>query len=350
MSLLEIALKYTVVIGISTMVLLFGSFLFLFINSQQKKIQYHKNLYILNEKQKELLTRQNLLLEQGVKERTAELSKQKEALENALIDLKSTQLQLIHAEKMASLGQLTAGIAHEIQNPLNFVNNFSEVNTELLLEVKEQLGQENLSESNKKDINVIIEDIIENLKKINQHGKRADGIVKSMLQHTRTHSGEKEFTDINALADECLKLSYHAFRAKDKLFTATIKTEFDQSLNKINIIAQEITRVLINLYNNACYSINEKRQQKGAGYEPTIWVTTKSTANTAEITVKDNGLGIPQKFIDKIYNPFFTTKPPGEGTGLGLSLSYDVIKAHRGELKVRSVEGEFAEFTVQLLY
>src|SRR6476661_5010288 len=194
MSLLEIALKYTVVIGISTMVLLFGSFLFLFINSQQKKIQYHKNLYILNEKQKELLTRQNLLLEQGVKERTAELSKQKEALENALIDLKSTQLQLIHAEKMASLGQLTAGIAHEIQNPLNFVNNFSEVNTELLLEVKEQLGQENLSESNKKDINVTIEDIIENLKKINQHGKRADGIVKSMLQHTRTHSGEKEFT------------------------------------------------------------------------------------------------------------------------------------------------------------
>jgi len=266
-----------------------------------------------------------------------------ESLQQALNELKLTQEQLIQSEKMASLGELTAGIAHEIQNPLNFVNNFSEVSNELLDEMKTELAT-----GNQQEAIVIADDVKQNLEKILHHGKRADAIVKGMLQHSRTSTGQKEPTDINALADEYLRLSYHGLRAKHKSFNATLKTDFDETIGKINIIPPDIGRVLLNLYNNAFYALNEKRKQQSNGYEPTISVATKNINNTVEITVKDNGNGIPKNIADKIFQPFFTTKPTGEGTGLGLSLSYDIIKAHAGELKMDSKEGEGTEFTIKL--
>ena len=244
---------------------------------------------------------------------------------------------------MASLGELTAGIAHEIQNPLNFVNNFSEVNKELLTEMSEEIDKENFSE-----VKAIAKDIIENEEKINHHGKRADSIVKGMLQHSRSSSGQKEPTDINVLADEYLRLAYHGLRAKDNTFNASIKTDFDKSISKINIVPQDIGRVLLNIYNNAFYTVNERKEQQSKGYEPTISVTTKKSGNHITISVSDNGKGIPQKVVDKIFQPFFTTKPTGQGTGLGLTLSYDTIKAHGGEIKVETKEGEFTEFIITI--
>ena len=271
------------------------------------------------------------------------LERQKIKVEATLSDLKSTQAQLIQSEKMASLGELTAGIAHEIQNPLNFVNNFSEVNTELVNEL-----QTELKAGNTEDAIAISNDIKENEEKINHHGKRADAIVKNMLQHSRTSTGQKEPTDINALVDEYLRLSYHGLRAKDKSFSANFKTDFDDSIGNINIVPQDIGRVLLNLYNNAFYAVNEKAKQQPNGYEPTISASTKKINNKVELTVKDNGNGIPQKALDKIFQPFFTTKPTGEGTGLGLSLSYDIVKAHGGEIKVETKEGEGSKFIIQL--
>ncbi len=268
-----------------------------------------------------------------------------EELKRSLEDLRATQNQLIHREKMASLGELTSGIAHEIQNPLNFVNNFSEVNKELLDEMKEEIKKGNIDE-----VNALANDVIENEQKINHHGKRADAIVKGMLQHSRAGTGHKELTDINAFANEHLRLSYHGMRAKDKGFNATIKTEFDESIGKIDVIPQDIGRVLLNLYNNAFYAVDEKKKQQVKDYEPAITVTTKKIDDEVKLTVKDNGNGIPQNIIDKIFQPFFTTKPTGQGTGLGLSLSYDIIKAHGGEIKVKSEEGEGSEFIVQLPY
>ncbi|MEO6070977.1 MAG: ATP-binding protein, partial [Chitinophagaceae bacterium] len=247
------------------------------------------------------------------------------------------------SEKMASLGELTAGVAHEIQNPLNFVNNFSEVNKELLAEMKDELDKGNIAEAK-----LIAREVISNEEKINQHGKRADAIVKGMLQHSQKSTGQKEPTNINALADEYLRLSYHGLRAKDKFFNADLKTDFDESIGNINVIPQEIGRVLLNLFNNAFYSVTEKEKQIGKGFHPMVSVTTKKINGKAEIIVKDNGNGIAEKILDKIYQPFFTTKPTGQGTGLGLSLSYDIIKAHGGSLNVNSKEGEFAEFVVQL--
>jgi signal transduction histidine kinase len=292
-------------------------------------------------------------LEIDVAERTAELRKQKEELEITLDELKAAQAQLIHSEKMASLGELTAGIAHEIQNPLNFVNNFSEVNKELLLEMKQEIDSGNLSEA----IN-IAKDIEDNEGKINFHGKRADAIVKSMLQHSRSSSGKKEPTDINALADEYLRLAYHGLRAKDKSFNAKFETDFDDRIGQINIVHQDIGRVLLNLINNAFYAVSEKQKQGIPGYEPTITVTTKrigdspdpdSNRDRVQITVADNGNGVPKKVLDKIFQPFFTTKPTGLGTGLGLSLSYDIItRGHGGELKVETKDGEGAEFIIIL--
>ena len=281
--------------------------------------------------------------------------KANKVLETTLANLKSTQSQLIQSEKMASLGELTAGIAHEIQNPLNFVNNFSDVNKELIDELKGELATGNGQQAIE-----IADDIKANEEKINHHGKRADAIVKSMLQHSRSSSGVKEATDINALADEYLRLSYHGLRAKDKSFNATLKTDFDESLSadqagigKINIVPQEIGRVILNLINNAFHAVDEKRKasqplKRGVEYEPTVTVSTKKFGDTVLISVKDNGNGIPQKVLDKIFQPFFTTKPTGQGTGLGLSLSYDIIKAHGGELKVDTKEGEYAEFIVIL--
>ena len=275
--------------------------------------------------------------------------KANEVLESTLSNLKSTQSQLIQSEKMASLGELTAGIAHEIQNPLNFVNNFSDVNQELLVEMKDEMKKGNIEEADS-----LANDVIENEQKINHHGKRADAIVKGMLQHSRQSSGHKEPTDINALADEYLRLSYHGLRAKDKTFNAEIKTDFDGTIGKINIIPQDIGRVLLNLFNNAFYAVSER--QKAAGgklnaerdYQPSVFVTTMQCDDKIQIIVKDNGNGIPQKIVDKIFQPFFTTKPTGEGTGLGLSLAYDIIKVHGGTLKVESKDGEGSEFIIQL--
>ena len=266
-----------------------------------------------------------------------------ESLQHALNELKLTQEQLVQSEKMASLGELTAGIAHEIQNPLNFVNNFSEVNSELIDELQEEIDISNFSE-----VKTIADDIKENEKKILHHGKRADAIVKSMLQHSRSSSGKKEPTDINALADEYLRLAYHGLRAKDKSFNAKFETQFDNSIGKINIISQDIGRVLVNLINNAFYAVSEKKKQNISNYNPTVTVTTKKTGEKVEIKVSDNGNGIPPKVLDKIFQPFFTTKPTGQGTGLGLSLSYDIVKAHGGELKVETKEGSGSEFIVSI--
>jgi signal transduction histidine kinase len=271
------------------------------------------------------------------------LQEQKQKVENTLEQLRSTQTQLIQSEKMASLGELTAGIAHEIQNPLNFVNNFSEVNDELLKELKAEADKGNFEE-----VKAIAKDIEFNSEKINHHGKRADAIVKGMLQHSRSSNGVKEATNINALADEYLRLSYHGLRAKDKSFNATMKTDFDESIDSINIIPQDIGRVVLNLINNAFYAVDEKKKQSQNGYEPTVTVTTAKQNGKVEIKVKDNGNGIPQKVLDKIFQPFFTTKPTGQGTGLGLSLSYDIVKAHGGELKVETKEGEGTVFIILL--
>ncbi len=283
-------------------------------------------------------------LDLQVKEdQSVKLKKEKEKLEKTLSELQATQKQLIQSEKMASLGELTAGIAHEIQNPLNFVNNFSEINNELIGEMKQEL-----QDGNKEGAISIANDIEQNLEKINHHGKRADAIVKGMLQHSQKSSGQKEPTDINALCDEYLRLAFHGLRAKDKNFNSDFKTDFDESIGKINIVPQDIGRVLLNLYNNAFYAVNEKKKQKPDGYNPTISVSTKKTGDKVILTVEDNGNGIPQNFVDKIFQPFFTTKPTGQGTGLGLSLSYDIIKAHGGELKVESKEGEGTTFIIQL--
>jgi signal transduction histidine kinase/streptogramin lyase len=286
------------------------------------------------------LKQRNVELEEKVLHRTKELK-------HSLEELRDTQTQLIQREKMASLGELTAGIAHEIQNPLNFIKNFSEVNIELIDELKEEQGKDLRDMETEKKI---LDHIQQNEEKVIQHGKRADGIVKGMLGHSRANTGLKEPTDLNALADEYFRLSYHGLRAKDKSFNALIETDFDATIGKININSQDVGRVLLNLFNNSFYSVNEKKKSiVNAGYEPKVRLSTKNLVKKIEIQVWDNGLGIPKKIIDKIYQPFFTTKPTGEGTGLGLSLSYDIItKMHGGEIKVDSEQGEYAAFTIIL--
>jgi signal transduction histidine kinase len=269
--------------------------------------------------------------------------KAKQKIEKAYDDLKSTQSQLIQSEKMASLGELTAGIAHEIQNPLNFVNNFSEVSNELLVEMKEELEKGNLE-----DVKAITDDVQHNLEKILHHGKRADAIVKGMLQHSRSSSGKKEPADINVLADEYLRLAYHGLRAKDKSFNSKMETDFDQTIGKINVIPQDIGRVILNLITNAFYVVDEKKKSGLANYDPMVSVSTKKLGDKIEISVKDNGNGIPEKVLAKIFQPFFTTKPTGQGTGLGLSLSYDIVKAHGGDLSVETKEGEGTAFKIIL--
>jgi two-component system, NtrC family, sensor kinase len=307
------------------------------LNRQLIENEELKNKAIEHEQEKQhLLANQNELLEKQVSERTIELNQSIETL-------KETQNQLIQSEKLASLGELTAGIAHEIQNPLNFVNNFSEVSTELVDEMNEEIEKENLNEAKE-----IASDLKQNLEKINHHGKRAADIVKGMLQHSSSGSGKKEPTNINALADEYLRLAYHGLRAKDKSFNAVMKTDFDENLGNINIIPQDMGRVILNLITNAFYVVNEKNKQNISGYEPMVTVSTKKENNKIFISVKDNGNGIPEKIVDKIFQPFFTTKPTGQGTGLGLSLSYDIVKAHGGELKVETNEGEGSEFVIEL--
>lgn len=287
--------------------------------------------------------RRSIKLRERERSRERELKQAKE-IEKAYNDLKATQAQLIQSEKMASLGELTAGIAHEIQNPLNFVNNFSEVNSELISEMKEAMANGNLSEAK-----AIAENIDENERKIIFHGKRADGIVKSMLQHSRNSNNKKEPTDINALADEYLRLAYHGLRAKDKSFNANMKTEFDSGIGLIDVVPQDLGRVILNLITNAFYAVTERKLQTESGYEPMVSIRTRKSENKVEIRVKDNGNGIPQKVLDKIFQPFFTTKPTGQGTGLGLSMSYDIVtKVHGGELTVETKPGEGSEFIIKL--
>jgi len=268
------------------------------------------------------------------------LQKKNTQIEQTLVQLRTTQTRLIHSEKMASLGELTAGIAHEIQNPLNFVNNFSEVNNELIEEMN--------NEGDINEIKALANNIKQNNEKIAFHGKRADAIVKGMLQHSRTGSGVKEPSDINRLADEYLRLAYQGFRARDKSFNATFSTEFDNGINKVDIVPQEIGRVILNLINNAFYAVNERAKQGVAGYEPTVIVGTRRLQDRIEISVKDNGSGIASSIKDKIFQPFFTTKPTGQGTGLGLSLAYDIVKAHGGEVKVETKENEGSAFFIIL--
>ena len=288
-----------------------------------------------------------ILLEETIQElelKRKAIEETNTALQKTLDELKATQAQLIQSEKMASLGELTAGIAHEIQNPLNFVNNFSEVSNELLDEMTEQLEQGNASEAK-----AIANEVKMSLEKINLHGKRADGIVKSMLQHSRTSNNKKEPADINVLADEYLRLAYHGLRAKDKSFNAALKTDYDENIGLIKIISQDIGRVILNLITNAFYAVMEKKKLQPEGYEPTVTVSTKKIDNKIIVNVKDNGTGIPQKALDKIFQPFFTTKPTGQGTGLGLSLSYDIVnKGHGGEIKVDTKQGEYTSFSVIL--
>ena len=320
-----------------------------FITKRQRKTMERDRMMAL-EREKEYKVTESIKaeLELQVQERTAALTKQKEELQQTITELKATQAQLIQSEKMASLGELTAGIAHEIQNPLNFVNNFSEVSTELVEEMNEEIAKGNIEE-----VKAIATDLKQNLEKINHHGKRAGDIVKGMLQHSRSSTGMKEPTEINKLADEYLRLAYHGLRAKDKTFNAVMKTDYDERIGTVNIVAQDFGRVILNLITNAFYSVNEKSksiQQDNAEvkYQPTVSVNTKMVGGRVEIRVADNGNGIPQQVIDKIFQPFFTTKPAGQGTGLGLSLSYDIVKAHGGKIRARNKETGGAEFVILL--
>lgn len=291
-----------------------------------------------------IVKEQNQELDRLVAERTAELTRQKQELEKAIELLQTTQQQLIQAEKLASLGELTAGIAHEIQNPLNFVNNFADVSTELIDEMEEELNKGDTEEAI-----AIAGDLKQNLEKIIHHGKRADSIVKGMLQHSRASTGQKEAVNINTVADEYLRLAYHGLRAKDKSFNAEMVTHFADGMPNINVVPQDVGRVLLNLFTNAFYAVRQKQKTAGADFKPMLEVTTSFNAEDVIIKVKDNGTGIPDEIKDKIMQPFFTTKPTGEGTGLGLSLSYDIIvKGHGGKIDIESAEGEGSTFTIEL--
>jgi two-component system, NtrC family, sensor kinase len=296
-----------------------------------------------NNRQKQ---RANALLQQ----QKEEINIQKNVAEKAFIELKSTQAQLIQSEKMASLGELTAGIAHEIQNPLNFVNNFSDVNTELVDELKSELDRlgSPAAIGNTQSANAIADSIKENEQKINHHGKRADAIVKGMLQHSRASTGQKELTDVNALTDEYLRLAYHGLRAKDKAFNSKVETDFEPSVGNINIVPQDIGRALLNLVNNAFYAVHEKEKLQATGYKPQVIVSTRKLDDKVEISVKDNGNGIPGSIKEKIFQPFFTTKPTGQGTGLGSSLAYDIVKANGGEIKAENMESGGAMFIITI--
>ncbi|MBF9222931.1 ATP-binding protein [Hymenobacter ruricola] len=314
--------------------------------SQKKTLEKERVLREEEEKAKRLIEAQNAQLEHLVNERTAALTHQAEELRAALTELKTTQAQLIQSEKMASLGELTAGIAHEIQNPLNFVNNFAEVSTELVTELEEERDKPDRDLELEADL---LADLKQNLQKIHQHGGRAASIVRGMLEHSRQSSGERTPTDLNALADEYLRLAYHGLRAKDKSFNATLKPDFDPNLPPVEVIAQDLGRVLLNLLTNAFYAVKQRQQRGEPGYAPTVSVSTRRVGDAVELRVQDNGTGMPESVKAKIFQPFFTTKPTGEGTGLGLSLSYDIVtQGHGGTLVVESREGEGTEFVISL--
>jgi len=304
-------------------------------NKQNRALNKERKKTLAEEERNKFITAQKEKLEFIVEERTAEITKQKDELMHAFTELKNTQSQLIQSEKMASLGELTAGIAHEIQNPLNFVNNFSEVSTELLDEMMEELKL-----GNKEEVLALASDIKANQEKINHHGKRAGAIVKGMLLHSRKSSGKNEPTDVNALCDEYLRLSYHGLRAKNKSFNADFKADLDKKLPQIKLVRQDFGRVLLNLINNAFFAVNERSKTENKDFKPSVIVKTKLVKDKVIISVVDNGSGIPEDVKEKIFQPFFTTKSAGQGTGLGLSLSYDIVKAHGGELTVETVEGK----------
>ena len=321
---------------------------FIFIaRSQKKQLEKERVLREEEEKVKRLIEAQNVELERLVAERTAALTQQAQELSGALVELRTTQAQLVQSEKMASLGELTAGIAHEIQNPLNFVNNFADVSAELITELEEEQQRPD------RDLQLeaeLLTDLKQNLRKISQHGGRAASIVRGMLEHSRTSSGERTPTDLNQLADEYLRLAYHGLRAKDKTFNATLQPDFDAALPPVEVIAQDLGRVLLNLLSNAFYAVRQRQQRGGeASYAPTVGISTRRVGEKVEIRVRDNGQGIPEAVRAKIFQPFFTTKPTGEGTGLGLSLSYDIItQGHAGTLTVDSAENAFTEFLITL--
>ena len=312
-------------------------------NKQNKALNKERKKTLAEEERNKFISAQKEKLELIVEERTAEITKQKDELMDAFTELKNTQSQLVQSEKMASLGELTAGIAHEIQNPLNFVNNFSEVSTELLDEMMDELKSGNTEE-----VLALAADVKANQEKISHHGKRAGAIVKGMLQHSRISSGKNEPTDINALCDEYLRLSYHGLRAKNKSFNADFKAVLDKKLPEIKVVPQDFGRVLLNLINNAFFAVNEKSKTENKDFKPSVIVKTKLEKTKVIISVSDNGSGIPEDVKEKIFQPFFTTKPTGEGTGLGLSLSYDIVTAHGGELKVETNEDEGTEFIIIL--
>jgi two-component system NtrC family sensor kinase len=345
MYLIQISIEMRITIGIAAMLLLFVSFLIAFITNERKKREYQENLRLMLEQKQEMLAKQNEVLETMVNERTAELNEQKTALQYSLAELKSTQQQLIQSEKMASLGEMTAGIAHEIQNPLNFVNNFSSVSIEIFEELNEELEKGNMEEAR-----MITAELKGNLEKINHHGIRADKIVKSMLEHSRPGSGKRELTDMNELVKEAMELSLHNFRSKNKF--VQIKSVFKPAANlpAIQVKPLDISRVIVNICNNALYAVNQKQIiNVGNGFEPSIMVSTVLHPHFIEINIEDNGAGIPSAMAEKIFQPFFTTKPTGEGTGLGLSLSYDIItKGHGGTLKVQATENVGACFNILL--
>ncbi|MFD2034446.1 sensor histidine kinase [Belliella marina] len=328
---------------------------------QRKALEIERLKAIEKEREMEIVESIKASLEIEISDRTNELIRQKNELEKALEELKAAQAQLIHAEKMASLGELTAGIAHEIQNPLNFVNNFSEVSHELIDEIQEARSKrlENGIKTEDDELEEeILADIKTNLEKITHHGKRADSIVKGMLGHSRSNSGEKSATDINALADEYLRLSFHGIRAKDKTFSADFKTDFDPNMPLVTVASQDIGRVFLNIINNAFYAcadysknlknLPDLEDESLKNYTPCVKVATKNTSSKVVVSIRDNGPGIPENIKDKIFQPFFTTKPTGMGTGLGLSLSYDIVKAHGGKIELESEEGKGTEFIITL--
>ncbi|MGI4738382.1 MAG: sensor histidine kinase [Janthinobacterium lividum] len=322
-------------------------FALLFVAYNQKKtIEQEDKLRAEEEHARQLVANQNAELERLVAERSATLSQQAAELQAALTELRATQAQLIQREKMASLGELTAGIAHEIQNPLNFVNNFADVSTELVTELEEEQRRPTPDADLEDDL---LTDLKQNLLKINEHGRRASSIVKGMLAHSRTTDGERQPIDLNQLADEYLRLAYHGLRAKDKSFNATLKPELAGILPLVPAVRGDVGRVLLNLFTNAFYAVQKRQQLGEPGYVPTVGVATRRVGDTVEVKVRDNGTGIPEAVRDKIFQPFFTTKPSGEGTGLGLSLSHDiVVEGHGGTLTVASEEGKFTEFTIRL--
>ncbi|GGM92038.1 hypothetical protein GCM10010967_26320 [Dyadobacter beijingensis] len=344
--------KYDEIFGMTILFAWIFCFVIWFYARKQQKVLMQEREDRLREEK--LAQEQKLSLEYLVAERTQELTQQKEELQKAIEELKATQNQLIQSEKMASLGELTAGIAHEIQNPLNFVNNFSEVSVELCQELEEEIDKVDISDEDKDYIKGIIGDLSQNQQKITHHGKRADSIVKGMLQHSRASSGEKEPVDVNALADEYMRLAYHGLRAKDKEFNAALTTDFDASIGTVNVLPQDLGRVFLNLFTNAFYAVAEKKRKlTEAGqlgdYKPEVKISTKKFDNKLYIRVSDNGIGMPDHVKAKIFQPFFTTKPTGQGTGLGLSMSYDIItNGHGGVLEVDTIEGEKTEFRLTI--